>query len=327
MVRTIVKYVLIAMVAILILMWLWAGGWRAIATHVKSIPNPVNILLGGESGSYVIQLPWQVPIPQGPDVSPYVLSHDLGSSNATADQIADLEREYESLKDQAAAQQYGVRSPLAGSVRIAVGNATESDPREEYIELVAQSATNISGWSVQSMLTGTRVYIPGATPRFEQGSLNRIEAVALESGVRAILNTTHSPIGVSFRETICTGYLAQFQSFSPQLSNSCPVPREVAPISGGSLREHGSECVDYIQTLPQCHYPGSIPASLPASCRLYIANTFSYNGCVATFQSERTFNLDTWRLYLNSGAALWGDRHDVIRLLDSEGRTVDVVTY
>lgn len=329
MVWRILKYVLVALVAILIVMWLWSGGWRAIVTQVKTIPNPVNILLGSESGSYVIQLPWQVPIPQGADIGPYVLSHDTSSSEdqPSQSQIDALEREYESLREQADAQQYGIRSPQSGTVRISISNATASDPREEYIELTAQSDTVLTGWSIQSMLTGARFYIPGATARFQQGSINRIEGVTLRAGIRAIVNTSHSPVGVSFRETMCTGYLAQFQSFTPQLANACPIPREVTPVTGGNLQQYGSECIDYIQELPQCYYPGSIPASLPASCRLYIANTFSYNGCVATFRSDRTFELDTWRLYLNSSVQLWGDRHDVIRLLDAEGRTVDVVTY
>jgi hypothetical protein len=45
------------------------------------------------------------------------------------------------------------------------------------------------------------------------------------------------------------------------------------------------------------------------------------------YGGSASFGLNTWRLYLNAYGELWSNSHDVIRLLDAEGRTVDSLTY
>ena len=94
-----------------------------------------------------------------------------------------------------------------------------------------------------------------------------------------------------------------------------------------NLQRYGGDCVDYIRALPQCTLPTTIPTSLEPACRIYIANTFSYNGCVQAHRYERDYSLETWRLYLGASRELWANNHDVIRLLDERGQLVASITY
>ena len=322
----VLKYVAFGAVVVLILMWLWSGALGQIVTFVRTIPNPIDIFLGRSTDSYQITLPWQVSIPQGPDLAAY----DYGIQDSPQEQLDAIEQQYESLKQSAEnLRVFGTPSPYAGRVSLGAGGATESGGTE-YVELntaFMASPVTVSGWSLQSALTGVRAYIPLGAPKFVHGALNSVEQITLGPGVRAIVSTSPSPVGVSFRESVCTGYLAQFQQFNPQLSNSCTIPSEAAPVNASNLQQYGERCMDYVRTMAQCHYPQTLPADLSYSCKLFIANTFSYNGCVATFRSDREFELDTWRIYLGSPGELWRNSHDVIRLLDAEGRTVDSVTY
>lgn len=327
MVLTILRYLAIAVVLTFIAAWLFLGGWQQVKSFVATVPNPVDILFGGSSDSYIVQLPWQVPVPQGPNISDYVEHYGGGSEDGTG-----ASAEYAALEARAAAlREYGTPSPYAGLVQLAATGASDYRPSHEYLRVRANPSNAgpvvISGWSVQSSLSGRRAYIPEAASPLVHGAVNRVAPVALAPGTDAILASGISPVGVSFRESICTGYLAQLQDFEPQLANACPVPYEEMQLSAGNLGRYGGECVDFVRRLPQCSFPMNLPANLSASCRIYVANTFTYNGCVSTFRSRSEFNLDTWRLYLGSGIELWANTHDVLRLLDVNGQVVDAVTY
>ena len=327
MVFRILKYVLLAIIIVIIALWFWTNGWSGIVSFVRTIPNPVDILLGRSSDSYVVQLPWQIPIPQGPDISGYA---DIELPDDPGARLDEIEAEYERIKRSAEdLQAFGEPSQYRGTILLSAGNAAE-DGTAEFVEIRAASnarPTTISGWSLQSVLTGARATIPSGAGVFIQGALNRVDAITLESGMRAIVTSGHSPVGVSLRESMCTGYLSQNQKFEPGLANTCPIPRETTPLNAVNLKQYGDTCLDFIQRMPQCHYPTSLPSELSYACRLYLANTYSYNGCVATLKNDRRFLQDTWRIYLGSPAELWRNSHDVIRLLDAEGRTVDSVTY
>ena len=60
-------------------------------------------------------------------------------------------------------------------------------------------------------------------------------------------------------------------------------------------------------------------------CTPYIGGL--YNNCFADHINDPNFAGTSWRIYLNSGVELWRNDHDTIRLLDAQGKTVDVLTY
>jgi hypothetical protein len=223
---------------------------------------------------------------------------------------------------------FGSPSPQRGTVSLAESAARESDARLEHLEIASQtgSAVSLGGWSLQSALTGLRVFLPQAAPVVRIGGGSPVGPVILKPGDSAIIATGPSPIGVSFRETRCTGYLGSTSGFEPSLQRNCPSSATLVPLSVENLQRYGSECVDYARSLPSCTSP-RIPSSLSPGCQAFIRYTFSYQGCVDQLALQSDFELPSWRVYLNSTSQFWDDRHDTIRLLDQNGLTVDAIAY
>lgn len=322
MIATVLKWVAISMVALLIIFWLWSGGAGAVVRFVKTIPNPIDLIWGEGTSTYSVALPWQISIPQGPDISGLADQGDTQLAQYSSDTSGTP-----SVPQQT--QPNGSPSPYAGSVSLSEAAAQEGAPNEEYIEITATGSykVNLANWSLLSMLTGRRAYLPPAASPYVQGAVNIVKPAMLSPGDTAIITTGGSPVGVSFQENMCTGYLAEHQTFVPQLSNACPSAADAMPLNEQNLQQYGSDCVDYLRRVPQCSFPTMVPASLNNQCRAFIISTLSYNGCLNTNQYRSDFPQDTWRLYLGYSGELWGNTHDVIRLLDENGRTVDSITY
>src|SRR6185295_18661707 len=109
-----------------------------------------------------------------------------------------------------------------------------------------------SGWSLQSAVTGTRASLPQTgAEMFVAGSVNHGVPIYLDPGTSAFIVSGISPVGISLRENVCTGYLAQLQHFSPGLDTACPDPSDMLPMTADNLRIYGASCVDYVQSLPR----------------------------------------------------------------------------
>ncbi|MEK7133794.1 MAG: hypothetical protein AAB804_01850 [Patescibacteria group bacterium] len=315
----------------LIIFWLWSGGLSAAARTAKDFVNPVNIILGnGSSTGMAITLPWQSDsLTRGPDISDYVGEADRINQDTQEEERAAIEAQYG--PDIAKAQTFGDPSPYVGKVMITDSNATESDTAGEYVGLAAPPNNSVpislAGWFLQSAVSGLRVNIPLGAPHFMLGVVNNVQSISLEPGASATVLTGTSPVGTSFQENICTGYLNELQSFTPELSAECPSPSEAMPVTADNIRIYGDNCIDYIRTLQSCHFPPTVPATLSPACRSFIANNFSYNGCTNIHRNDPTFRLPSWRVYLGFRTELWRNTHDVIRLLDDQGQIVDVFTY
>ncbi len=326
-IRTILVTVLILLGLGLLFYWFVTGGPQKAWQAGGYFTNPVGAIFdSGTTTSTGITLPWQITAPRGPDISGYVTAAEqnagLGGSspgNWPGSSSSNL-------------AQYGTPSPYAGEVTITGNNVAASDPSQEYIEIRASSdapsPVTISGWVLQSAVSGTYAVIPQAADPFIGGIVNTVRPVTLPPGGSAIITTAASPVGVSLRENNCTGYLNQLQSFSPRLASSCPAPNEVLPQTAGNLRLYGNACFDYLNTLPSCYFPGAnLPSDISKVCGSYLATSLSYNGCVQMYQSRSGFALPAWRLYFGLTHKLWNTSHDVIRLLDDQERVVDVLSY
>lgn len=322
-----------AVVTVLILLGLWlaTGGAQEIVNVARNITNPFSFIFSGQLTSF--HLPWQpATTTRGPIVNSDEDSGAAESGKTPEEELEEAEQQYQKLLDEArSAQNFGEPSAYRGLVTIAQGGADETGARDEYLELGAgwenTAPVKISGWSVQSALTGLRAYIPRGAHPFNLGSVNVQSDIYLEPGDSAILSTASSPVGTSFRENACTGYLASAQSFTPQLERSCPTPSGELPFSAENIKTYGESCVEFVETVSACTFPTRVPANLSSQCRLFLANNLSYNGCVQNHKHESNFARDSWRIYLNAGGELWRNSHDIIRLLDTEGRTVDMASY
>lgn len=328
MIRRILWVLFFFIVLALIALWLLGGGGATVKRTAERFTNPVEWLLGsGEPGS-PIRLPWQLSIPQGPDISGLTES-EKGAGGQTPEEYA---QSYEELSKRAQAlQTFGNPSAYRGTVTLSGTAAAENDASKEYVVISASrgnsAPVNITGWSLQSAVTGRRLFIPPASALFALGELNPLEPVSLAPASSATVVSGPSPVSFSFRENICSGYLNELQPFTPELSSSCPAPDDELTQTPDSLRIYGASCFDYARSIPQCHFPANPPSALSAPCRTHLANTYSYNGCIRAHRYDPSFYQPSWRVYLNSNAELWDNSHDIIRLLDREGHTVDVLSY
>lgn len=326
MLKTILTTILILVILALVIFWLVTGGIQRAWGVGKSFTNPIALIFGnGTSTGASITLPWQPASTRGPDISDYVGQADAQQSAADAGS-SEPDATVTNL------QQYGNPSPYAGQVTIAGDNATAASPAQEYVQIQASSGNtapiNVTGWVLQSAVSRLFASVPLAAPVFIGGAANSVRPVLLAPGATAILTTGLSPIGVSFQESECTGYLSQLQQFYPNLGESCPAPSDALPQTAENLRTYGASCFDYIASMQSCFFAGNtLPASLTPACRSFIANNLSYNGCVATYQAQPDFAQPSWRLYLGQSREFWNNAHDIIRLLDTQGRIVDVLTY
>lgn len=328
MIRRILGWLLVVFVLTLIVLWLIGGGGSAVARTARAFINPINFLTDGDISGAFIRLPWQIDTPIGADLSA------LGSSYGGDDNVQTPEEyaaRYQELSARAAeAQSFGNPSAYVDRVSLYAGATNERDPAREYVEISVHgdSPVDITNWSLQSAVSGQRLFISQAASPLVLGTVNLTEPVYLAPGSSAIIVSGPSPVGVSFRENKCSGYLNELQEFTPALSNECPRATDILIETPDNLRIYGARCFDYVETVPQCHFPGVLlPASLSAPCRTFAANTLSYNGCVQGNRYAPSFQGSSWRAYLNSRVELWDNAHDIIRLLDSEGHTVDTLTY
>jgi hypothetical protein len=331
MFRQILLALAVFVVIALIGLWLLSGGPRKLTESTFRFVDDATPSLDNIAG---FRLPWQ-PVEIFPtlDITDALHLGDDGLEDAAA-QLAELEAEYERLNAEAGTMRvFGNPSPYLGAVSIVsdTSGIRASEAAEEYIQLSARrdnsAGVDIAGWSLESALGNTRIYIPPGASPFLMGMTNVIGPVGLPPGGTAFVVSAPSPVGVSFRENACTGYLAQFQLFTPWLPEECPSPSSVLPLSEANIVRYGDTCFDIVRSLSTCEFPQNLPDTAFPACRAYLADALSYNGCVNRERSLPSFERNVWRVYLGASRELWRNSHDAIRLLDAQGRTVDVFVY
>ncbi len=332
-IKTILIVSAIVFVISLILFWLFTVGIGNTSRIAQGFYNPVAFYFGDTSATGTLfRLPWKPDeMTRGPDMPEYTTSSDNQFTESEFENRLAGEDAYDPASGLPDPRTFGNPSPYRGQFTLMRQIDLESDPTKEYIALNAASyssaSISISGWSLQSAVTGTRVIIPLGAAFFVLGSVNNLQPIVMAPGATAILTTGPSPVGISFQENTCTGYLNELQSFTPEISLRCPRSSGALPITAANIRTYGEACIDFASSVEACHFPSSIPDTLSPACRSFITSYFSYNGCVQTYQKSSKFSLPSWRIYFGSRGELWQNTHDVIRLLDEKGQVVDVLTY
>ena len=227
----------------------------------------------------------------------------------------------------------GPSSLYSGIVSLSyyVSGAGSSDPENEYVQLsVSPNAgvpVDITGWTIESEATGAAAVIPQGTEVPTSGIVNPVQDIVLAPGETAILVSGQSPIGGSFRENKCIGYFSNFQTFSPPLPQNCPAPSdELASLYGtGYIRD--AACIDYVNSLSRCQVALTPPPGASSACQTFLIQYLNYNGCVSAHRSDADFLGTTWRIYLGRTTAMWRTTHELVRLVDKNGNTVDAFSY
>ncbi|PIT90839.1 hypothetical protein COU17_03540 [Candidatus Kaiserbacteria bacterium CG10_big_fil_rev_8_21_14_0_10_49_17] len=232
------------------------------------------------------------------------------------------------------AQSEGVASPYKGIVEITPSTAgpRNTNPQEEYLTLhVRSSATNaidLTGWTLESMLSGKKVKIPKASTVSTSGTVNVEGPLVAKPDEEIILTTGRSPVGHSFKVNKCTGYFEQFQDFTPRLDEVCPSPENELIFADNPYQQFGNECLDYIEDMPACRMQvNAVPPQFPGICQYFIVEEINYTRCIYRHRSDADFFSLEWRVYLAHDKELWRSKREIIRLLDNNGRVVDVFSY
>lgn len=245
-------------------------------------------------------------------------------------QITDAEYKAEQLKKQVQLEEEKkYASVYKDIVDLSFVNRS-TDPKQEYISIRVNNAKtpiNVTGWTLKSKSSGQSVTIPKGTYLFFTGTVNTKEDIYLNSGDTLYLVTGISPNGSSFKANKCSGYLNQFQTFTPYISTNCPIPRN-EDLSSIPKTVNNDACLDYIDNFPGCRIQTeTLPANWSYECTNFIYNKINYPSCVNTHKGDKDFYLKEWRVYLKRSERVWKDRREEIILYDNSGKIVDALSY
>ena len=228
---------------------------------------------------------------------------------------------------------FGEASPYRDIVTMShyISGAGSVNPRDESLEIRisgnASVPVDLSGWSLGSDASGNATIIPKGTEVPTSGIVNPAQDIILTAGMQALVISGQSPIGASFRENKCIGYFSAYQNFSPGLPQNCPVPAdELSSFYGtGYIRDAG--CIDYVNRLSRCQPVLSPPTTVSGTCQAFLVQYLNYNGCVTAHRNDADFLGTTWRLYLGRSNSMWRTAHELVKLKDASGKTVDAFSY
>ncbi|HVX90089.1 MAG TPA: hypothetical protein VHC20_00305 [Candidatus Paceibacterota bacterium] len=242
--------------------------------------------------------------------------------------VVDLQENYVS------SQRFGTPSVYKGlvAIRHSVSPFLSEDPDKEYLTVTVSSrapeaGVDISGWSVLGEAEGRSFTIPNGVNLPHLGNVNPAEPVVLAPGQSAVITIGDSPIGMSFRENMCSGYFDQFQEFSPPLQHACPAPMTDFNRSYLGDPKKLDACRAYIEDVRACTVPLDVPDGLGSDCNQFIDQYLNYNGCVDAHLGDRGFFGTTWRIYVGRNNDFFTKDHDTVKLLDNAGNTVDLLSY
>ncbi len=221
-------------------------------------------------------------------------------------------------------------SSFSEKVTIKRCQGSQTDVDKEYIELSVNSSVSekilISDWTLKSEMTGAEIKIGEASKLPYTSQINKESAIFVSGGNEVIITTGRSPIGVSFQINKCSGYLEQFQDFNPSIAKKCPlVEDEDLPFSGPNAFD--DNCWEYIESISRCETPLIFPTGMQHECREYLTTEVNYNACVDNYKNESDFYQPEWRIFLERKTELWKKEREIIKLLDAQGKIVDVYSY
>ena len=308
----------IGIFAFIFLVWVATGG----PTHQLAFSGPTLSQPGALGGGGYLSLP-TAPFSLGSNGVSLPGSSSGTGSNAPVPSSSSL-----------SGVDFGTPSPYRGIVTLShyVSGAGSTDPNNESVRISVDSnagtPVDLSGWTLESEATGAAIVIPKGTETPHSGIVNAVQDIVLSPGEQAIVISGRSPIGASFRENKCIGYFAQFQTFSPALPDTCPSPTtELASFYGSSYYVRDASCIDYVNTLSRCQAVLTPPTTVSGACQTFLVKYLNYNGCVSAHESDSDFLGNTWRIYLGRTNSMFRSQHEVVKLLDSSGKTVDAFSY
>ncbi|MBI4155649.1 MAG: hypothetical protein HY507_00265 [Candidatus Zambryskibacteria bacterium] len=203
-------------------------------------------------------------------------------------------------------------------------------PEQEYVTIQANNSQTksilVTGWTLKSLASGQSAAIPKGTPLFFSNTINSDEDIYLRPGETLYLSTGLSPNGTSFKVNKCSGYLTQFQTFTPYISSICPRASD-EDLSKIPKYVWNDSCFDYIDSYPRCKIQTDImPVTWSVECKDFI-NKLNYPSCVNAHKNDGDFYLPEWRVFLRRNQPIWKSKRENIVLYDNFGKVVSTISY
>lgn len=262
-------------------------------------------------------------------LSPATSSNIAADPNLTLEQkIAATQKQADELKAKIAEEQR-LKNESRYKNQISMYLNRSSTANSEYISITNYGTTTIPliGWTVVSTSTNQSVQIPKATYLYFANTQNSEQDIYLGPGETLYLVTGRSPNGASFKTNKCSGYLSQFQTFTPPLPYSCPSPRS-EDTSSIPRTVNNDACLDYIESMPSCRIQtDTLPANWSYECTNFIYNKINYPSCVNTHKNDKDFYGNAWMVYLNRSEKLWKDYRENIVIYDIDKKVVSKYSY
>lgn len=205
--------------------------------------------------------------------------------------------------------------------------AISTDEKKEYVVISVSyqsSPVSTAGWKLVSTKTNTSASFPQGIEVARSGSVNNLAPITLAPGDQAIVTSGRSPVGMSFKENKCTGYLAERQTFTPSLSLSCPSAYQELSRFGDT---DDAKCSTYTNSFSQCRTKSNSDTNVSGQCEDFIDEYINYNGCVDAHKNDPGFKSATWRIFLGASDELWAKNQETILLIDASGNTIDSLSY
>ncbi len=91
MIKRILLILFIFILVTLVVIWFMQGGIDKVKNTARSLADPIAFFLGtGSTTGTTLTLPWQIPLPQGPDVSGYADEVETDTNLSSKEQYAEL---------------------------------------------------------------------------------------------------------------------------------------------------------------------------------------------------------------------------------------------
>lgn len=179
---------------------------------------------------------------------------------------------------------------------------------------------NISEWSLENELgeraelgVGVELVTPGQTP----SPLPLLVA----SNTTLLVGFGPSPLGVSFREHVCSGYLRGTVPLTPPIETRCP---ELSKNKSWSALD--SSCKLLIESLPRCTVISPEHQSdMNPVCESFLRTVPTYTSCMKEVGKEAL--LPQWRIFIERRNTFIHQDGGAVILRDDRGMIVDFFPY
>ncbi|MDE1970604.1 MAG: hypothetical protein KGI50_03440 [Patescibacteria group bacterium] len=177
---------------------------------------------------------------------------------------------------------------------------------------------DITGWLIQGN-QGSQI-VPHAINVYDPTGLAPETDIIMKQNSIVRMYSTASAIGRNLQLNECSGYLANANSFTPELPLTCPRPTD-SEISG-----YSNPCQDYVSSLSTCGAPAANPPGLEYdnACRSYLL-TLNYRGCYERHVNDVNFLGNEWWVWTNNNFV--ATRRENLRLFDNNHLLVDTYQY